>query len=118
MAFSLTSLVISLIVNIIVIVPSLWLAGRVLVGGKKARFIDSIYIVVAGTVVGHIVAYFLTGWIAALVQLVIWLGLVKHYFDASWGRALLIAIVAVVIFVVVSIILAIVLGIAIFGLLM
>ena len=115
MALNLDSILISIIVNIIIIAPSLWLAGRALVGGKKARFLDSIWIVVTGTVIGHVLGYFFTGWIAVLVQLVVWLGLVKHFFDASWVKAFVISILAIIIFIVISLILG-VLGLAIFGL--
>ena len=115
MALDLVSILISIIVNVIIIAPSLWLAGRALVGGKKARFLDSIWIVVAGTVIGQIIGYFFTGWIAVLVQLVVWLGLVKHFFDATWVKALVISILAIIIFIVVITVLGI-LGFAVFGL--
>ena len=114
MALDLGSIVISIIVNIIIIAPSLWLAGRLLVGGKKARFVDSLLIVVVGTVVGAILGYFFSGWIAVLVQLVIWLGLVKYFFEASWVKAFIISILAIIVFIVIVIILG-VLGLAIFG---
>ena len=115
MAIDLGSIVISIIVNLIVIAPSLWLAGRALVGGKKARFLDSIWIVVAGTIIGHIVGYFISGWIGVLVQLIVWLGLVKHFFDASWWKAIVISIVAIIIFIVIMVVLGI-LGLAVFKL--
>lgn len=39
---------------------------------------------------------------------IIWLALIKHYFDCGWLKALAIAIIAVVIFVVIVAVLAIV----------
>jgi hypothetical protein len=47
-------------------------------------------------------------------MLIVWLALIKHFFDCGWLKALLIAIVAVVIFIVIVIVLAI-LGFAALG---
>jgi len=44
---------------------------------------------------------FFTGIIAAIIQFILWLALVKHFFDCGWLRALAISILAVVIFVVI-----------------
>ena len=52
MVINLDMLVISIIVNIIIVAPVLWLAGRALVGKEKAKFTDAIWIVVLGTVIG------------------------------------------------------------------
>lgn len=106
-----------IIVSIIVVSPSLLISGRLVVGGSKARFTDAIMIVIAGVILGSILNFFFRGLIAAVVQLIVWLGLVKHFFDATWGQAIVIAVVAVVIFIVASIVLSIILGIAIFSLL-
>ncbi len=100
-----------LIVNVIIISPALWLAGRGLVGKEKAKFTDAIWIVVLGTVIGMIISFFsvdiisYSGIIVAIVQLIIWLGLIKHFFDCGWLMALAIAIIAVIIFVVIAVIL-------------
>jgi hypothetical protein len=117
MPVSLSSLLVSIIVNIIILSPALWLAGRAIVGGRKARFIDAVMIIVVGLVIGAIVSYVVSGLLAAVIQLLVWLALIKHYFDASWGKALIIAIIAAVIFIVVSAILTAVLGLAAFTLL-
>lgn len=117
MAINLDVLLISIIVNIVIISPSLWLAGRLIVGRRKAKFIDAIWIVVLGVVIGAIFRYFFTGVLAALIQLAMWLGLVKHFFDATRGQAIAIAIVAVIVFIVASIVLGLVLGFTIFTLL-
>lgn len=108
-------LLISVVVNIIVLTPVLWIAGRLLVGADKARFIDALWIVVLGTVIGGVFGAFVSGIIASIIILIIWLGLIKHFFDCGWLKALLISIVAVVVFIVISMILAII-GFAIFAL--
>jgi hypothetical protein len=113
MAFNLDTLAIHIIVNIIILAPVLWMSGRLLVGKDKAKFLDAIWIVVVGTVVGAVFGYFSTGLIAAIIQLILWLLIVKHFFDCGWLKALAISIIAVIIFAVIVAILA-VIGFALF----
>ena len=114
-ALNLDILLISVVVNIIVLTPVLWIAGRLLVGADKARFIDALWIVILGTVIGGVSGAFVSGIIASIIILIIWLGLIKHFFDCGWLKALVISIAAVVVFIVISMILAII-GFAIFAL--
>jgi hypothetical protein len=108
-------LLISIVVAIIIVAPILWLVGRALVGKQKAKFTDAIWIVVLGIVIGAIVGVFVGGIIAAVIMFIIWLALIKHFFDCGWLMAFAIAIVAVIIFVIIVAILALV-GIAVIGL--
>jgi len=102
LAVSLEVLVLQVIVSTIIIGPILWVAGRLLVGKEKAKFTDGLVTVALGTIIGGVLSYLgLSGWIAALVMLIVWLALIKHFFDCGWLKALLIAIVAVVIFVII-----------------
>jgi hypothetical protein len=102
------ALVISIIVNTIIISPVFWLAGRAIVGKEKAKFTDAIWIVVLGTVIGTLFGAYFSGIIAAMILLIIWLALVKHFFDCGWIKAFIISILAVIIFVVIVAILAII----------
>jgi hypothetical protein len=111
----LIGLLISVVVAVIVIAPILWLVGRALVGKEKAKFTDAIWIVILGVVIGAIVGALIGGLIAALIMFIIWLALIKHFFDCGWLMAFAIAVVAVIIFVVLIAVLAIV-GIAVIGL--
>jgi hypothetical protein len=113
MAFDIVSIVVQIVISIIFIAPVLWIAGRVLVGGKKAKFTDAIWIVTLGAVVGAVIGVLISGLIGALIQLIVWLYLVKHFFDCGWVKALAISIVAVVISVVILTILA-ALGLSLF----
>ena len=54
MALDLDILLIQVVVNIIILSPVLWLAGRALVGAEKAKFVDAVWIVVLGTVISTI----------------------------------------------------------------
>jgi len=92
-------------VNIVILSPVLWLAGRAVVGREKAKFTDAVLTIVIGTVVGAIFGYFFTGFVAAIIQLILWLVIVRHFFDCGWLKALAISILTVVIFVVIAIIL-------------
>lgn len=115
MTLNLVGLLIQVIVNAILLTPVLWIAGRILVGGSKARFIDALWIVILGTFIGGIIGFFISGIISAIIVLIIWLALIKKFFDCGWLKALIISIVAVIVFVILMVILAI-LGLAIFAL--
>jgi hypothetical protein len=97
----LVALLFQIIVGIIIIAPILWVAGRALAGKDKAKFTDAIWIVVLGTVIGAVVGALVGAAIAAIMMFIVWLALIKHFFDCGWLKALAIAIVAVIIFVVV-----------------
>lgn len=118
--FDLISLLIQIVVGTIVIAPVLWLAGRALVGKDKAKFFDAIWIVLLGTIIGAVVGAVFAGFgglLAAVIMFVVWLALIKHFFDCGWLMALAIAIIAVIIYVVIMAILAVIfVGIFMFGL--
>jgi len=88
MPINLDALLISVIVNTVIISPVLWLAGRAVVGKDKAKLTDAIWIVVLGTVIGTLFGAFFVGWIATIILLILWLALVKHFFDCGWLKAL------------------------------
>jgi len=105
LAVNLDALVINIIVNTIILSPVLWLAGRALVGKEKAKFTDAVWIVVLGTVIGALFGALFIGFIASIIQLILWLALVKHFFDCGWLKALAISIIAIIIFAVIAVIL-------------
>ena len=114
MAINLDQAVIHIIINTIIIGPVLWLVGRALVGKQKAKFTDGLWIAALGTVIGEILSYFFVpGIIVSIVMVIIWLGLIKRFFDCGWLKALVIAIVAIIIFIIIAAVLVI-LGFAIF----
>jgi len=100
------SVIIQILVGIIIVAPALWISGRLLVGREKAKFTDALWIVVLGIVIGVVVEYFFGGLIAPIILLIVWLGLIKHFFDCGWLKALLIAIVTVIIFIIIAAVLA------------
>lgn len=104
----LIALLIQIVVGIIVVAPILWLVGRALVGGQNAKFTDAIWIVVLGTVIGAVVGVFVGSLISAIIMFVVWLALIKHFFDCGWLKAFAIAVIAVIVFIIVVAILAII----------
>jgi len=94
-----------IVVGSIIVAPILWLVGRAFEGPEKAKFSDAFWIAFLGSVIGGLVNFVFFGIfegftafiIGAIIQLMIWVGLVKHFFDTSGGRALLISIVAVIV---------------------
>jgi hypothetical protein len=122
LSFDLFTLFVHVIVNIIILSPVLWLAGRALAGRDKAKFSDAVAIIVVGTLIGAFFDLFLEDLLALLtpflffetlflwllssfIRSVVWLVLVKHFFDCGWLKALVISVLAVILFVVIAIIL-------------
>lgn len=108
---SILGLLLRIIVATIVTAPSLWIAGRMIVGPRKAKFSDAFWIVALGIVVESLVGTVVRSYFAPLVQLVLWLYLVRHYFETGWGSAFVISILASVVFIAVTMGLAMLLGV-------
>jgi hypothetical protein len=98
-------LLINIIVGTIIVAPFLWLSGRSLVGKDKAKFLDAIWIVLLGTIINAVIGAYLPGLLAAIIIFIIWLALIKHFFDCGWIMAFAIALIAAIIIIVVGIIL-------------
>ena len=111
MVFDLGSVLISIIVGVVFTAPILWIAGRFLVGATRAKFTDAIIIVVLGNIASAVISAIVGGFLGAIVQIVVFLFLIKHYYECSWLKALAVAVVTVVIFAIIVIILG-VLGFA------
>jgi hypothetical protein len=108
---TLLGMIVRIVVATIVTAPSLWIAGRMIVGEEKARFSDAFWIVALGIILESVVMTIVRSSFASLVQFAAWLYLVKHYFDTGWGNAFVISLLAVVVFIVVTFGLAMVLGV-------
>jgi hypothetical protein len=66
-------------------------------------------------VIGGIFQYLFAGIIAAIIVLLVWLALVKHFFDTGWLRGLAMAIVAIIIWIIIALVIGLIIGIAIIG---
>jgi hypothetical protein len=76
-----------------------------MVGPRKAKFSDALWITTLGVVVNTILSELVSGGIGSLVQLVAYLYLVKTYYETDWVKAAIIAVAAVVILVIVGVLL-------------
>jgi hypothetical protein len=99
-------IILHILIPTIVLSPALWLAGRALTDKQRAKLTDAIWIVLIGTVFGSIFSVFFAGILASLIQLIVWLALIKHFFDCGWLKAFAISIVAVIIFIIIALVLA------------
>jgi hypothetical protein len=106
------NLLIHIVVNLIILSPVLWISGRLLAGKGNAKFTDAIWIVVLGTFIADVLGIFIVGIIASLIVLLIWIALIKHFFDCGWLKAIAIGIIAILFLIVIAILLGLV-GIAI-----
>lgn len=100
------SLVIGIIVQIIILAPALWFVGGKIAKKEDVKFTDAVWIVVLGAVVSGVMGMFSYGMIGALIGFVLWLFLIKHFFDTGWLKALIISVLATILLVIVGAILA------------
>ncbi|MBS7626079.1 hypothetical protein KEJ51_03440 [Candidatus Bathyarchaeota archaeon] len=103
---NLTKLLIQVVVSVIILSPILWVVGRAIVGGRRARFSDALWIVALGTIINSFVGAYVHGILGFIATLILWLALIKHFFDAGWGTAIIIAVVAIIVLGIVALILA------------
>lgn len=106
----LTSLAVNLVIQTIVLAPVLWFAGKKIADPKDVKFTDAVWIVVLGNIIAALIGYFLggflgAGFLAAVINLLIWLMLVKHFFDTGWVKAVAISFITVILFIVIGIVL-------------
>ena len=99
-------LIIQLIIAGIIGGIFVWLAGKAL-GAPRATYWHGILIVVSAIIVSDIIGYFLSGlgWIRTIIEIIVILLLIKHFFAVGWIKAIVIAILAVVIAIIVTFVL-------------
>ncbi len=98
--------VVSFIVNLLVMTIVFYVAGIIVVGKRRALFSDALVISLLGAVVGNICLLFFPPVIGLLLSLIVWLLLIRRYYETGWLGALAVAVLAVIIYVVVLVILA------------
>jgi hypothetical protein len=113
MAINLVALFFQIIVHVIIISPVLWLAGRALVEQERSKFSHAVFIALIGTIAGDILGALINGALASLIILLIWLWLIKHFFECGWLKAFVIAIIALIIYLIITLVLFLI-GLALF----
>ncbi len=101
------------VIGLIMLTIIFYIAGRLVVGKKRALFRDAFVISLLGTIVVNIVSLFMPNvqLIGLILSLIIWLLLIRHYYETGWLGALAVAILAVIIYVVIGLILFLILSI-------
>jgi len=105
----LISLVIQIVVAAVILAPILWIVGKWFAGKDKAKFTDALWIGVLGVLISAVVGWFLPGLgsiLGTLIMIVVWVFLIKHFFDCGWLKALVIAIIAGIIYFIITLILS------------
>ena len=100
-----TTTAINIIIQIIILAPVLWFVGGKIAKKKDVKFTDAVWIVVLGAVVSGILGYFALGMIGVVVGFIIWLLLIKHFFDTTWLKSLAISIVTTIVLIIIAAIL-------------
>jgi|YelNatPaOPRAMG01_1025707.scaffolds.fasta_scaffold20735_9 hypothetical protein len=98
-------------VELLILSVVLYIAGLIVVGKRRALFSDAFIISLLGTVLSTIFAILLPGWITLLLSVLVWLILIKRFYETGWLGALAVGILVVIIYLVILILLALVFGI-------
>lgn len=104
----LTTVVINIIIQTIILAPLLWFVGGKIAKKEDVKFLDAIWIVVLGAVVSAVLGMFTLGIVGPVVGFVLWLLLIKHFFDTGWLKALIISVLTTILLVIITIVLGII----------
>ena len=112
-AANIVGYLVELVVLGIVLGIFVWLAGKAL-GAPRATYYHGILTVVSAVILRDVISYFLSGWVARIVEAIVILLLIKHFFGVGWLRAVVIAVLAFIIGIIITAVLA-MLGFAFLG---
>lgn len=93
------------VLGLIILTIVFYIAGRIVVGKKRALFSDAFIISLLGTIVMNICLNFFGLVVGAILSLIVWLLLVKHYYETGWLGAIAVGITAMIVSIVILIIL-------------
>ena len=102
---------INFVLGLAILTIVFYIAGRAVVGGKRALFSDAFVISLLGTIVANIVSLFNLPLIGLILSLIVWLLLIKHYYETGWLGALAVAVLAVIVYIAIWFILFLILAI-------
>jgi len=103
-----TSAAIGIIIQVIILAPALWFVGGKIAKKEDVKFTDAVWIVVLGAVVSGVLGMFALGILGAVAGFVLWLVLIRHFFDTDWLKALIISVLTTILLVIIGVILALV----------
>lgn len=84
------------VVSILIQAPVLWIAGRMIVGADRAKFMDAVTITIIAVFVNAISGSFLGKNLAGIVQLVAYLFLIVKYYETDWIKSAIISVINMV----------------------
>ena len=90
------------LIQVLILSVVIYIAGLMVVGGRKATFGDAFKISLLGTVLGGLICAaisFFVPLLGLIVYILIWLALIKQYFETGWLNALAIGILAVIVWI-------------------
>ena len=96
----------SFIVVLVVMSVVFYIAGLLVVGRKRALLSDAFVISLLGTIVSSVCNQFFDPLIGMALSFLVWLLLIKHYYETGWLGALAVAILAVIVMAVLTFLLA------------
>jgi len=102
------------VLGLIILTVVFYIAGRIVVGKKRALFSDAFVISLLGTIVMNICLNLFGLLVGAILSLIVWLLLVRHYYETGWLGAIAVGIMAVVVSIVILVILGLFLTISLF----
>ena len=107
--------IISFFVGLFVLTFVFYIAGIIVVGRKRALFSDAFVIALLGTIIGSIISFLLPlfPFVGLIFSLLVWLVLIRYYYETGWLGAMAVGILAIIIEIVVMVILAIILGVSV-----
>ena len=104
---------VSFVVSLLVLTAVFYIAGAIVVGRERATLSDAFVISLLGTVVNSICLVFFPPFVGLILSLIIWVLLIRRYYETGWLGALAVGILAVIVSVVILVILGIILGISV-----
>lgn len=103
---------VSIFISFFVLAIIFYLAGLIVVGGRRARFTDAFLISLLGTVFSAVFFAFIPyPLIALLLVIFVWLLLIKQLYETGWLGAIAVSMLAIVVYLVIAILVALALGI-------
>jgi len=102
------------IIQVLILSVVIYIAGLMVVGGRRATFGDAFKISLLGTVLGGLIYAAISLFVplvGLIVYILVWLALIKQYFETGWLNALAIGILAIIVALVLLIIVALILAI-------
>jgi len=95
-----------ILVNMLLQAPALWYAGRKVLGMEKVDFKTAAIITAAYTLLNTIIVGLIESSVAGLIQMLVYLYVVKRYYETTWKNAVIVTLLMVFINIVIAFLLA------------